>query len=311
MAIRPLRVVAGSALLVLSALLAGCAGDDGASTHQAGQAAVDDESNPQEMGCCPCTDPAPEWCRAENATASPVLPVTLGFQDCLQLHTFFPFPIAALQQLGFQLPPGFQFASSDGQTVDAFLAWWSCPAGRLNDTQNAPFADVGSMFASIPVVPPADLAARDPDTEPAQLDLYPLTWVVSNQLAARFLDEIPGLAGGYVDTGDVLVTQSTDGPVSTRSMTAHASFGTFDVDAAYQAAPAEEPAGRYRMWLWPEGGEVAGYLGIAHTAGTTLGSGHADLRFQGDPDAGAPPATGGMAHVVDGTGVALVAVALL
>ena len=283
------------AALVLPLLLAGCSGARGG-TEEA-----------------PVVAPTPTTglgAALDNTTALPTVPITLEFQGCLQLHTFFPYPVAVFSQLGFQLPPGFQFASDNGQTVDAFLAWWFCPSGLLNDTQNAPFETIGSMFASLPVVPPPDLAARDPDPEAVQLDLVPLTWIVSNQLAARFLDEIPGLAGGYVETGEIMATTSLDGPLTARGMTAHASFGTFDVDAVFQAAPGENPAGRYRMWLWPEGGEVTSYLGIANGAGETLGSGQADLRFQGDPETGAPPATGGMSHVVDDTGVVMVAVDL-
>jgi hypothetical protein len=276
-------------LVLLAATFAGCSGgepDDGAAPVPTASAS---------MTAAP-----------ENLTATPALPITLEFQDCLQLHTFFPYPIAVFTQLGFALPAGFQYASDNGQTVDVFIAWWSCPSGLLNDTQNAPFGDVGAMFIGMPVVPPTELAGRDPVTDSPQLDLLPLTWVVSNQLAARFLDEVPGLAGGYVDNGDVSVTNELDGPLSVRSMVAHASFGTFDVDATFQASPGENPAGRYRMWLVPDGStEVAGYLDIANGAGTLLGSGQADLRFQGDPEAGAPPATGGLSHVVDATDVVL------
>ncbi|HUR25454.1 MAG TPA: hypothetical protein VM327_05510 [Candidatus Thermoplasmatota archaeon] len=282
-------------LPLLGLILAGCAGDDGGVPAQA----------PEPLSPAVVAEDL-------NDTASlPALPTTLQFQDCLQLHTFFPFPMAVFTQLGFQLPPGFKFASEDGQTVDAFLAWWFCPGGQLNDGQNEPFEVVGSMVASLPVIPPSDLAARDPDPEAVRLDLVPLTWVVSNQLAARFLDEIPGLAGGYVENGDVDLAVNLDGgAIVSRGMTAHASFGTFDVDAVFQAAPAENPPSRYRLWLWPDGGEVTTYLGIANGPGQTLGLGEADLRFQGDADTGAPPATVGDSHVVDKTGVVMVAVPL-
>ena len=281
--------------LLGSALLAGCS---------------DDAGGDPEAAAAPTTTLAPSAVLNETVSL-PALPITLEFQDCLQLHTFFPYPIAVFTQLGFQTPPGFQLASSNGQTVDVFIAWWSCPGGLLNDTQNAPFGAVGAMFIGMPVVPPADLAGRDPVMEAPQLDLLPLTWVVSNQLAARFLDEVPGLAGGYVDNGDVSVTNKVDGPASVRSMAAHASFGTFDVDATFQAAPGENPPGRYRMWLVPDGStDVAGYLDIANGAASMLGSGYADLRFQGDLDAGAPPATGGTSHVVDLADVVITVVGL-
>ncbi|MEA3165389.1 MAG: hypothetical protein QOJ26_241 [Thermoplasmata archaeon] len=281
--------------LLLAALLAGCSGGD-----TGGDApAVSSTSTGPLAGAL------------NNTTALPALPITLEFQDCLQLHTFFPYPIAVFTQLGFQLPDGFQFASTDGVTVDIFIAWWFCPTGLLNDTQNAPFSEVGSMFVGMPVLPPADLTSRDPVSEAPQLDVLPLIWVVSNQLASRFLDEIPGLTGGSVETGAVEVTTNLDaGPLATRGMTAHASFGTFDVDAEYQVTPGENPAGRYRMWLIPDEGPVTGYLDIANGSGRTLGSGQADLRFQGAPDAGAPPITFGDSHVVDETSVVMVAVDL-
>lgn len=244
---------------------------------------------------------------ASNATAAlPPRPVTLEFSDCLQLHTFFPFPIAVFTTLGFELPPGFQVASTDGATTKVSISWWSCPSGLLNDTVNGPFGPSGSMVIGVPVVPPADLAGRDPQTEPPQLDLLPLVWVLSNGLAAEFLDEVPGLAGGFVQRGDVVDTTDTDaGGVQARGMQAHASFGTFDVDAIYQSVPGDNPAGRYRLWLWPDGGDVTSYLEISNGAGKTLGSGYSDLRFNGEADTGAPPATLGESHAVEGTGVVI------
>jgi hypothetical protein len=288
------RAVALSFLL-LSGLLAGCSDDkptDGAPAVSR-------------------TSTGPLAAALNNTTALPARPITLEFQDCLQLHTFFPYPIAVFTQLGFEVPDGFQLDSEDGVTVDVFIAWWFCPTGLLNDTQNAPFAEVGSMFVGMPVIPPSDLAARDPKAEAPQLDLLPLTWIISSQLSARFLDEIPGLAGGFVETGDVAVTTTLQGGVvATRGMTAHASFGTFDVDAAFQAMPGENPAGRYRMWLVPDEDPITAYLDIANAAGTTLGSGQADLRFQGDTDTGAPPITVGDSHVVDEASVVMVVVPL-
>jgi hypothetical protein len=238
----------------------------------------------------------------DNASAV-AAPVDLAFTGCLQLHTFFPYPIALFQNIGFDLPDGFTFASDDGATVSVFLAWWSCPEGHLTDGRNAPFAPVGSMFAAMPVHPPSDLAARDPNATAPQLDLLPLVWIVSSQLAANHLGGVPGLDDGYVETGDVLRTTDLQGAMQVAGMQAHASFGTFDVDAAFQPAATPNPEGRYRMWLVPGDGAVSQYLDIENGAGQTLGSGHADLRFQGDTDAGAPPATGGMSHVADQTNV--------
>jgi hypothetical protein len=212
-------------------------------------------------------------------------------------------------QLGFQLPEGFAFDSDDGQTVNVFLAWWSCPDAMLNNTPNAPFGPVGSMFAAMPVVPPSALTGADANPVAVQLDLLPLTWVVDQQLAADHLGTIEGLRDGYVERGDVPFTQNTLPGASMFSAQATASFGVFSVDCAIQPQAGANEAGRYRMWLAP-GGAVTGYLDIVNSAGQTLGSGAADLRFNGDTDAGAPPATGGTSHVVAETAVTLAYVPL-
>jgi hypothetical protein len=279
-------------VLALAALLfAGCSGPQAAPETSAGQSQSASPAGAAAGGAA-----------IANATALPP-PADLAFTGCLQLHTFFPFPTAVLAQIGFEMPDGFSFASEDGATVKVFLAWWACPEGHLTDGINAPFAPVGSMFASLPVLPPADLAARDPNATAPQLDLFPLVWIVSNQVAANHLAGIAGLDDGYVETGDVLRTTDLQGPTQVEGMQAHASFGTFDADAAFQPAPGDNPAGRYRMWLVPGDGAITQYVDIANGAGRTLGSGYADLRFQGDPGAGAPPATGGLSHVADGTDV--------
>jgi hypothetical protein len=239
-----------------------------------------------------------------NASAAPAAPIDLAFTGCFQMHTFFPYPVAVFTQVGFELPDGFTFDSADGATVNVFLAWWSCAEGRLTDGLNAPFPQVGSMFAAMPVKPPADLAGRDPDATAPQLDLLPLVWIVSNQLAANHLGGIPGLDGGFIETGNVVrTTDLQGGALVTQGMQAHASFGTFDADASYQPAASGNPAGRYRMWLVPGDGAITQYVNVGNGEGQTLGSGYADLRFQGDTDAGAPPATGGTSHVTDATDV--------
>lgn len=240
---------------------------------------------------------------ANNTTLAP-LPIDLELTGCLQLHTFFPFPVAVFAQIGFTMPEGFTFDSADGQTVNVLLAWWSCPGGRLNNTPNAPFSDVHSMFAAMPVRPPAALAAQDANPVAVRLDLLPLNWVIDEQLAADHLGGIAGLRNGYVDQGDVQVKgPNALGPVTAYSASAVASFGVFSVDPTIQPAPASSPEGRYRMWLSSDGANVNGRLDIVNGAGQALGSGHTDMRFNGDPGAGAPPATVGTAQVVDAVSV--------
>ncbi len=246
---------------------------------------------------------------AANNTTAPELPITLELQGCLQLHTFFTYPSAVFSSLGFQVPDGFQLDSADGQTVDVLLAWWFCAGGLLNNTPNAPFSDVGSMFAAIPVIPPSELTAGDPQPVAAH-DYLPLTWVVTSQLAADHLGDIEGLRDGYVEKGPVTPTsQNEAGAVATYSAAATASFGVFTVDCAIQPQPGGFEASRYRIWLAPDGA-ATGYLDVRQSAGQALGGGVADLRFNGDADAGAPPATGGTSHVVDGIGVVLAYVSL-
>lgn len=292
---RPLALLA---LLLLP--LAGCTSgghDDAPAAPAADREAV---------GCCPCTGAAVEdgWCRPENATLPQEAPATLELAGCLQLHTSFPFPVAMFAQVGFTMPTGFAFDSADGQTVNVLLAWWFCPGGRLNNTPNNAFADVGSMFAAMPVVPPADLAGKDPGTSDVQLDLLPLTWVVSSQLPADFLGQIEGLRDGYVEKGAVsLDAQNAVGSMASYTSSAVASFGVFTVDPTVQVAPSPNPEGRYRMWLSPDSVEATGWLDIDNGAGTTVGQGYTDLRFNGDPSAGAPPATVGTAHVVQDVAV--------
>jgi hypothetical protein len=288
-AVRPVPAPPLSALLLASLLLAGCSGQDPA---PAGAPSTSPAASAGALGA------------GANATAAPEAPVDLALAGCFQMHTFFPFPIAMFDRLGFGLPPGFAYATSDGHTVSVFLAWWSCPEGRLTDGVNAPFSPVGSMFAAMPVVPPSDLAGRDPNATAPQLDLLPLVWILSQQLAANHLGGVPGLDDGYVETGDVLRTTDLNGGAAhALGMQAHASFGTFDADAAIQPGGGDNPAARYRMWLVPDEGEITHYLGISNGAGGTLGAGGATLRFQGDPGAGAPPLTVGLSHVVDATDV--------
>lgn len=283
-------------LPLLVSLAAGCFGGDG---------------NPSPAPAAPSLAGSLEPLDAPgNATAPPPLPVTLELDGCLQLHTVFPFPIAVFENLGFAKPEGFEYASTDGQTVQVLLAWWFCPVGRLNGTPNGPFGGVGSMFAAIPVQPPTSLTASDPNPVPVQLDLVPLTWVVSSQLAADHLGRIEGLREGYVDLGDVQATaEARLGVAAAQGAFAAASFGTFAVDLAYQASGGASPEGRYRMWLAPEQ-QAIGYLDITNGPGTTLGAGQAALRFQGDADAGAPPAWPGTSHVVDAADVAVAHVTL-
>lgn len=294
--VRPPRLLPALALSAL--LLAGCTSGGGSGTPAPSASASTSASmtSGEAAGLL--------------ANASAAAPVDLAFTGCLQLHTFFPFPVAMFGQLGFEMPDGFTYDSDDGQTVSVFLAWWSCPEGHLTDGLNAPFSPVGSMFAAMPVVPPSDLAGRDPNATAPQLDLLPLVWIVSSQLAANHLGGIPGLDDGYVETGDVLRTTDLQGPLQVIGMQAHASFGTFDADAAFQPAASPNAEGRYRMWLVPGDGAITQYLDIGNGAGQTLGSGHADLRFQGDPGAGAPPATGGLSHVADQTDVLVHVVSL-
>lgn len=280
-----------AALLLSALLLSGCSGQEAAPPAAAPSATGTSTGAGASAGV------------EGNLSLLPSPPVDLAFAGCFQLHTFFPYPIAVFSQLGFELPPGFAFASADGQTVDVFIAWWSCAEGRLTDGINAPFAPVGSMVIGMPVVPPSDLAARDPNATAPQLDLVPLVWIVSNQVAANHLGGVAGLDDGYIETGEVTRTTDMQGAATVQGMQAHASFGTFDVDVAYPPTGADNPAGRYRMWLVPDEGAITQYLDIANGAGNALGSGHADLRFQGDPDAGAPPATAGRSHVVDATDV--------
>lgn len=246
-----------------------------------------------------------------NATVEVPLPVRLELADCLQLHTTFPYPIAMFSQLGFQVPPGFALDSADGQTVDVYIAWWFCGAGRLNNTLNGPFEGPNSMVAAMPVVPPADLAGRDPLAGEVRRDLLPLTWVLSERLASDHLGKIDGLRGGYVEFGPVgQTTHLNAGAGEAYGGTAPASFGTFDVDALVQVAPAVSPPSRDRLWLWPDGAEVSTYLDLATTESALVGGGTADLRFAGDPEAGAPPLTAGLATVTDGAGLAITLVEL-
>lgn len=240
---------------------------------------------------------------ANNTTVAQV-PATLELTGCQQMHTFFPFPVAMFGQLGFQLPSGFQYDSADGQTVDVLLAWWFCEEGRLNHTPNRPFPDVNSMFAAMPVKVPADLAASDTSPVPVQLDLVPLTWIVNVRLAADHLGLIEGLRNGYVEMGEVGINGHGNlGAAEQTTASAVASFGVFSVDAAVQLQPGDNPEGRYRMWLAPDGATVTGRLDIVNGPGEAVGSGYTTLRFNGDPDAGAPPATAGMAHAVGATDV--------
>lgn len=277
--------------LALALLLSGCSSPDAPAQTAA----------PSATGTLTAAGDTAAAAALANSTAAPI---DLALTGCFQMHTFFPFPEAMFGQLGFEMPDGFTFDSSDGQTVNVFLAWWACPQGRLTDGVNAPFAAVGSMFAAMPVKAPSDLTARDPDATAPQLDLLPLVWIVSNQVAANHLAQFPGLNGGYVQTGDVLRTSDLSlGAMQAEGMQAHASFGTFDADATYQPATGDSPAGRYRMWLVPGDGAITQFLDIENGAGRTLGSGYADLRFQGDPGAGAPPATGGTSHVVEAADV--------
>lgn len=278
----------GAHLVALAVVLAGCAGGGG-------------------PGGDPTGTPAPSLGGAGgsplNNTTAPSLPVTFELGACRQLHTFFPFPVAVFENLGFTKPEGFEYASTDGQTVQVFLAWWFCPTGRLNNTPNGPFADVGSMFAAIPVEPPASLTAGDANPVPVQLDLVPLVWIINNQLAADHLGLIEGLRDGYVEMGDVQATGEAQlGVAAAQGAFAAASFGIFAVDLAYQVTGGASEENRYRLWLAPET-EVTGYLDIVNWAGTTLGAGEGTLRFQGDPGAGAPPAWPGTAHVVDASDV--------
>jgi hypothetical protein len=285
-----------TALLLLAALLLSGCSDQGA-------------QEPAEAVAAPTTGTVPAV--AANGTAQPELPVNLELADCLQLHTAFPYPIAVFTQLGFQLPPGFALDSPNGQTVDVVITWWFCGAGRLNNTLNGPFEAPNSMVIGMPVVPPADLAGRDPLAGEVRLDLMPLTWVLSERLASDHLGKMDGLRGGYVEYGPVSQTVHVNvGVGESYGGTAPASFGTFDVDAVVQAAPGPAAATRDRMWLWPGGGEVASYLDLTATEGAVVGSGTADLRFAGDADAGAPPATAGFATVSQGIGVSATQVQL-
>lgn len=237
-----------------------------------------------------------------NATLAPEPPARLEIDGCRQLHTFFPFPVAALAQLGFQLPEGFTFATTDpaGAAADVFVAWWFCKDGQLNHTLVPRFGPNGAMLAAIHVVPPPVLANASVD-----IDLLPLTWLLSSSTAANYLAALDGL-DGVVESGDVVHSGTNSiGAAVTDSGQASPSFGTFGVDTAVQAAPAAAPLSVYRVWQAPEG-TATGFLEVRNLPGTTVGTGVADLRFAGDPTTGAPPIIPGQSHVVDGVDLVLV-----
>ncbi|MEA3204083.1 MAG: hypothetical protein QOI63_1763, partial [Thermoplasmata archaeon] len=259
---RPARPIAPVAVLavVLCALLAGCA------------------SRPDPV---PATRAATSTTGAPkpNATLPPELPARLEFSGCRQLHTFFPFPVAAFQQLGLALPKDFTYATTDpaGAVADIFVAWWFCHDGRLNHTLVPTFGPGGSMLVGVHVAVPGALANQSVD-----LDLVPVTWLLSSSTATGYLGQLEDIKD-ILETGDVTHTGTNAvGPLVQDSGQAFPSFGTLGVDTAVQAAPAASPLSVYRLWQAPNG-TATGYLEIANLPGTTVGEGAATLRFLGDP----------------------------
>ncbi|MFO1534271.1 MAG: hypothetical protein ABR586_01255 [Thermoplasmatota archaeon] len=237
-----------------------------------------------------------------NTTLLPETPARLELLGCRQLHTFFPFPVTAMQALGFAIPEGFTLATSDpaGALADVFVGWWFCRDGQLNHTIVPLFGSGGSMLVAVHVTPPTGFANASVD-----LDLYGLTWLLSSTTAARYLQEFDGL-DDVVEAGEVVRTGTNEvGPVVQDSGRAAPSFGTFGVDTAVQVTPRANPLSVYRLWQAPDG-KATGYLEIANQPGETVGMGAAGLRFAGDPTTGAPPFIPGTAHVVDGVDVHLV-----
>jgi hypothetical protein len=278
------------ALVLLVAVLAGCSSPAPA-TDSHTHAATDSMTATGQIPVAPLPPPPP---------------ALLQLGACSQFHTFFPFPKAALQQLGFTVPEGFAMQGSDpaDATVDVFLAWWLCPDGNLTGPAPSRLGPVHAMLAALPVVPPSDLRNQS-----VEMDLAGLTWVVSSQPVADFLASFN--LTGVVQKGPVTkdMEGSFGGAVHQTTLSATTGIGTFTLDAFVQDDPAPFGASAYRLWIAPDG-KAIGHLDIQNQPGRTVGSGAAGLRFVGDPTSGAPPFTPGTSHQVAGIGITVRHVAL-